>query len=90
MTTSSKASLLDFPCDFPIKAFGLVTPELSGQVLEIVQRHAPDTLPGQLTTRNSEGGKYCAVTVTILAINQPQIDAIYLDLTASPHILMAL
>lgn len=90
MTNPSKASLLEFPCEFPIKAFGLATQDLVQTVLEIVQRHSPETRPDQVYSRNSEGGKYIAVTVTIVASSQSQIDAIYMDLTASPDVLMAL
>lgn len=90
MSDPSKASLLEFPCEFPIKAFGYASPALSRTVLDMVLKHAPDTDPGQVSTRSSAGGKYSAVTVTITAVDQQQIDAIYQELTASSEILMAL
>jgi putative lipoic acid-binding regulatory protein len=90
MSESPSETLLEFPCEFPIKAFGHSGPELSSHVFEIVQRHAPDTTKDRLTLRGSNAGKYVAVTVTITATSKAQIDAIYQDLTASPIVIMAL
>ena len=84
------ASLLEFPCDFPIKALGLSQEGLEQQVVAIVRRHAPDLDGGAVASRRSGGGKYIAVTVTVRAQSQSQLDAIYQDLTACPEIAMVL
>jgi len=85
-----KPSLLEFPCDFPIKVFGLNQDGLEALVLGIVRCHAPDLAEDALSSRLSGGGKYTAVTVTVNAQSQAQLDAIYQELTASPEIIMAL
>ncbi len=92
MSTPKKPqdSAIEFPCDFPVKAMGLASETLHLTVLEIVRKHAPDTEDTALKTRDSSGGKYVSVTVTVHATNQAQLDAIYTDLTASEQILMAL
>jgi putative lipoic acid-binding regulatory protein len=59
-------------------------------VVEIVRRHSPDLREGAVTSRPSKAGNYTAITVIIDASSREQLDAIYRDLTASPHILMAL
>lgn len=82
--------LLEFPCDFPIKALGLSQAGLQTQVIAIVQRHAPDLDLSTVTSRSSGGGKYTAITVTVRAQSQAQLDAIYRELTASPAIAMVL
>jgi putative lipoic acid-binding regulatory protein len=87
---STQESYLEFPCQFPIKAMGLATEGLHLHVLEIVRRHAPDTGHDAMKHRASKNGKYISVTVTIQATSRQQLDAIYLDLTASEHIMMAL
>jgi putative lipoic acid-binding regulatory protein len=84
------ASLLVFPCDFPIKVFGLNQDDLEPLVMGLVRRHAPDIAEDRVSTRNSVGGKYAAVTVTVTAQSQAQLDAIYQELTACPTIIMAL
>jgi putative lipoic acid-binding regulatory protein len=87
---SEEQSLLEFPCRFAIKVMGRTSPELDVLVVEIVRRHSPDLREGAVTSRPSKGGNYTAITVTIDASSREQLDAIYQDLTASPHILMAL
>jgi putative lipoic acid-binding regulatory protein len=90
MTSQPNETLIPFPSEFPIKAFGAADERFERLVLEIVQRHAPDTTVDQVTRRKSQGGKYDAVTVTIMATSKSQLDAIYHDLTASPDVIMAL
>src|SRR5665811_406000 len=77
----SEESLLEFPCQFPIKAMGKADLELDLLVVEIVRRYAPDIKEGAVTTRPSKDGNYIAVTVIVEATSKQQLDAIYLDLT---------
>ncbi len=88
--SEEKATLLEFPCDFPIKIFGLNQPGLETKVLDIVRDHAPEITEDALSSRLSGGGKYIAVTVNVQAQSQVQLDAIYRDLTSSPDVMMAL
>jgi putative lipoic acid-binding regulatory protein len=90
MPPESSASLLKFPCEFPIKAMGPGRPDFEGLVAGIVRRHAPSLSEGAIVSRPSKGGKYLAVTVTIRAESKAQLDAIYRDLTACPDVLVAL
>jgi len=90
MSAPPSETLLEFPCEFPIKAFGHADPELAQHVLDIIRRHAPETGAERLSLRSSKTGKYDAVTVTIMAQSKAQLDAIYLDLTASSTVIMAL
>ena len=83
-------SPLQFPCTFPIKAMGLATANFDAEVVAIVRRHAPDLSETAVTVRPSAEGKYLAVTVTIHAGSQAQLDAIYHDLVACEQVLMAL
>ncbi|HEC16516.1 MAG TPA: DUF493 domain-containing protein [Sedimenticola sp.] len=86
----SDETLLEFPCEFSIKAMGLAVPDFDLLVVEIVRRHAPDIREGSVTTRPSKNGKYLAVTVTIEATSKDQLDAIYQDLTDHEKVLMSL
>lgn len=83
-------TLLDFPCDFPVKAMGLATEDFDRRVAELVRRHAPDLGEGAVRSRPSQGGKYLAVTVTVRATSRAQLDAIYRELSACEAVLMAL
>jgi putative lipoic acid-binding regulatory protein len=86
----SEETLLEFPCQFPIKAMGKTELKLDLLVVEIVRRHAPDINEGAVITRPSKDGNYTAVTIIIEASSKQQLDAIYQDLSDHPHILMAL
>lgn len=83
-------SLLEFPCQFPIKVMGRHSENFDAVVVEIVRRHVPDIHEGAVTTRPSKAGNYLSVTVVIEATSRAQLDAIYLGLTAHPDVLMAL
>lgn len=87
---SYKDTLLEFPCDFPIKIMGKAEDEFAQVVLGIVTRHAPDFDAARMELRASSGGNYLSVTCTIVAQSKPQLDAIYLDLTAHPMVKVAL
>jgi hypothetical protein len=82
-------SLLEFPCDFPIKAMGPQIPEFRARVIEILAAHlAVDE--ARLSERPSSNGRYLAITYVARAENQAQLDAIYRELTACELVAMAL
>lgn len=76
--------LLTFPCAFPIKIIGLAVDDFAQKMLAIVQRHAPDFVAHTMTLRPSSGGKYLALTCTLEARSQAQLDALYRELSAHP------
>ncbi|MEN9479726.1 MAG: hypothetical protein RLZZ298_1121 [Pseudomonadota bacterium] len=87
---SYKDTLLEFPCDFPIKIMGKAEDTFAEVMLSIVTKHAPDFDATRMELRASSGGNYLSVTCTIVATSKPQLDAIYMDLTAHPMVKVAL
>lgn len=91
-------TLLTFPTSFPIKAMGRIKAsateaanvDFAQTVLAIVKKHAPDFDATTLEMRPSKNGNFLAVTATINAVSKQQLDTIYQELTANPHVLMAL
>lgn len=79
-----------FPCDFPIKVFGLANETFETVVLTIIRKHAPDLSETAITTKQSKDGKYLSITITVNAKSKEHVDNIYLELTASEHVIMAL
>jgi putative lipoic acid-binding regulatory protein len=59
-------------------------------MLSIVTKHAPDFDATRMELRASSGGNYLSITCTIVAQSKPQLDAIYMDLTAHPMVKVAL
>lgn len=82
-------SLLQFPCDFPLKIIGNGA-DFRQLVIELVMRHAPDLDKSQVRTRESRTGRYQAVTVVINAQDRAQLDALYQELSAHPRITLVL
>jgi putative lipoic acid-binding regulatory protein len=87
---SDSDTLFDFPCQFPIKAMGKARPDLDVIVLECILPHVESIREGAVKIRESKGGKYFSVTVTIEATSRQQLDAIYQSLTDCPEIVMVL
>jgi putative lipoic acid-binding regulatory protein len=88
--TEEKKSALTFPCDFPVKVFGITTDEFEPAVVKMIRKYQPDLHPSAVTQRPSKDGKYLALTILVHANSQEQLDRIYHDLSSSPLVLMAL
>ena len=88
--TKHADTLLEFPCQFPIKIMGPATQEFENEVVAILHRHVPDLSEAAISRRESSANKYAALTVTINATSKAQLDAIYQDLTDHELVLMAL
>jgi len=86
----TEQTLLEFPCNFTVKAMGLASDDFDALVVELIRRHCDDLTEGCVTSRPSKKGKYISVSVTITATSKPQLDAIYQSLTDHPQVLMSL
>lgn len=87
---ANSVSALQFPCRFPIKVMGYWAEDFDALVTQIVRRHVHDLGEGAVSSRESRGGRYLAVTVTIEAKSRDQLDAIYRDLTSETRVVMVL
>jgi len=88
--SESPDALFQFPCDVPIKVMGKASDDFAGLVLEIVRRHSAEVDADALKLRPSRNGTYLAVTVSVTARDQAQLDALYTELCAHERVLMAL
>ena len=86
----SEDSLLQFPCDFPIKVMGQRQDGFAQAVLEVVLRHAPDFDAAAMEMRPSARGNYISFTCTIRAVSRAQLDALYGELSAHPLVKVVL
>lgn len=89
MSEAPSDSLLEFPCDFPIKAFG-EGDDFEALIVGLVRTHAPDLDPARVRVAASRTGRYVAVTVVVPAHSRAQLDAIYRDLSGHARVKMAL
>lgn len=86
----AEETLLEFPCDFPVKIIGVNQAGYAQEILEVVLRHAPDFDPGAMEMRPSGKGNYLSLTCSVRATSKAQLDALYRALTAHPLVKVVL
>lgn len=83
-------TLLEYPCEFPIKIMGRTQPGFAQTIIEIVQRHAPGFDPATVQMRPSRENTYLSITATITAESREQIDELYRELCDHPMVSIVL
>ena len=83
-------SLIEYPCEFPLKIMGHSQAGFAQAVLEIVQRHVPDFDGATMEMKASKRGKYLSVTCTVNAQSREQLDNLYQELCDHPMVVMVL
>ena len=86
----SEETLLEFPCEFPIKIMGRESSDFHTLARSLVEKHTGPLADDAVASSLSRNGNFVSVTVTVTAQNQEQLDAIYRELTAHDEVLMAL
>ena len=82
--TNTKEDIFNFPCDYPIKVFGINQPNFEETVCKIVETHTGKLHANQTTAKYSSKGKYISITVRIIATSRKQLDAINQELQSCP------
>ena len=90
MSNADRKTLLEFPCDFPVKIMGSRVDEFAQVIVALVLEHAPDFDPSSVEMRPSSKGHYLSLTCTIRATSQLQLDNLYRALTSHPLVKVAL
>jgi len=86
----SADTLLEFPCEFPLKVMGEMRDGFAEEILRVVREHAPGFDAARMEMRASSGGKYLSLTCTVTATSKPQLDDLYRALTAHPMVKVVL
>ena len=86
----AEESVIEFPCEFPIKMMGRDTPAFRSTARALVEKHAGKVANDAVREAQSRKGNFVSITVTITATSQRQLDAIYQDVTDHEDVLMAL
>jgi putative lipoic acid-binding regulatory protein len=85
-----KDSLIEYPCEFPLKIFGETKPDFAQTIASVVLAHAPDFDSASIEMRSSNNAKYISLTCTIRATSREQLDNLYRALTSHPMVKMVL
>jgi putative lipoic acid-binding regulatory protein len=88
--TEPPPSLIEYPCDFPLKVMGAQVDGFVDAVVAVARSLAPDFDPSTIETRASAGGRYVSVTLTVRATSRAQLDELYRALSAHPLVKVVL
>jgi putative lipoic acid-binding regulatory protein len=83
-------SLIEYPCDFPIKIMGAMQDTFAQTMVDVVISHDPEFHAGKLEMRPSTKGNYLSLTVTVRATSREQLDNLYRALSSHPMVKMVL
>ena len=83
-------SLIEYPCLFPIKVMGTRVEGFTAALVSVARDFDPDFDEARLELRESRGGNYLSVTLTVTATSREQLDNLYRALTAHPLVKVVL
>ncbi|MDB5930359.1 MAG: hypothetical protein JWR60_2066 [Polaromonas sp.] len=83
-------SLIEYPSQFPIKVMGTKAEGFVGAVSMIARQFDPAFDASTIELRESKGGKYLGVTITVLATSREQLDELYRTLSTHPMVKVVL
>lgn len=83
-------SLIEYPCDFPIKVMGKAHPEFTQTLTAVVLQYDPGFDAATVEMRASKGGNYLSVTFTVRATSREQLDSLYRALHGHPLVSVVL
>ncbi len=83
-------TLLEFPCEFPIKIMGRESADFRALARALVEKHTGPLADDAIYTTLSRNDSFVSVTITVNAQSQQQLDDIYHEITSHDEVLMAL
>jgi len=88
--TTAPESLIEYPSQFPIKVMGIKSDGLVHAISLIARQFDPGFDASTIELRESKGGKYLGVTVTVSATSREQLDELYRTLSTHPMVKVVL
>ena len=88
--TATTDSLIEYPCDFPIKVMGLKVDGFVSAICHIAKQFDPHWQETSLEMRESKAGKYLGLTLTVRMHNREQLDELYRTLSSHPMVKVVL
>jgi putative lipoic acid-binding regulatory protein len=88
--TPRQESLIEYPSLFPIKVMGEKVDGLVHAISMIARQFDPAFDATTIELRESKGGKYLGVTITVMATSREQLDELYRTLSTHPMVKVVL
>jgi putative lipoic acid-binding regulatory protein len=89
-TVARKDSLIEYPSLFPIKVMGQNVDGFVHAVTTTAKEFDPFFDASTIELRDSSGGKYLGVTITVTATSREQLDDLYRALSSHPMVKVVL
>lgn len=93
VTTSgdgAEKSLIEYPCDFPVKVMGEQVDGFVEAIAAVARQFDPGFDERSIECRPSRTGRYLGLTITVRATSREQLDALYSTLSAHPMVRVVL
>jgi uncharacterized protein len=79
-------SLIQYPSPFPIKVLGPKVEGFEAAIAHVARQFDPDFDAATIERRDSAGGNYQGLTITITATSREQLDELYRTLSTHPMV----
>ncbi|TAL65151.1 MAG: DUF493 domain-containing protein [Legionella sp.] len=86
----TETTLIEFPCDFPIKIIGVNSPLFIEQIKAIATKHFPTITDKSISQQPSKNSNFISLRVTVHAKNQAMLDDFYREVSKHPEVKMVL
>ena len=86
----AQQSLISYPSQFPIKVMGVNVDGFVHAVTSIARQFDPAFDASTVELRDSKGGNYLGITVTVTATSREQLDELYRTLSTHPMVKVVL
>lgn len=83
-------TLIEYPCQFPIKIMGAKADGFVHAITLIAHAFDPVFDASTIELRESKGGNYLGITITITATSREQLDELYRTLSTHPMVKVVL
>ena len=83
-------SLIVYPCAFPIKVMGAKADGFVHAITTVAHEFDPTFDAKTVELRESKGGNYLGITITITATSREQLDELYRTLSTHPMVKVVL
>ena len=85
-----KDSRIEYPSPFPSKVMGIKVDGLVHAITTVAHHFDPAFDASTIELRESSGGKYLGITITVTATSREQLDELYRTLSTHPMVKVVL
>ncbi len=86
----AQETVFTFPCIFPIKIMGIASDTFEASMIALAGQYIKDMKDVKIQKKSSKKDTYTSITMTFNAKSQEQLDNLYRDFSAHPHVKMVL